>query len=243
MLDERDFGMAGLIARESLGPFVELQESGPIITIHDSVVEAGLGIGHHPHRYNERLFYILEGSLEHDDALNGITGHMGTGDLARLTEGRMGMYHKEWNNGDVDCRAFILVYSTEPMPLRASFDALRDADAPRYEEAPGVSTKELIGPRSTLELNGDIRFWGDSRFQPGAELSFDVRPDEGAMLFAYEGRFMVGDVALERGDSLFLPPEDGPTTVAATDEARLFRVVHGAGKGFVFGQPWERRRS
>jgi hypothetical protein len=52
-----------------------VQASGPLITVHDSVVEAGLGIGHHPHRYNERLFFIERGELDHDDALNGITGH------------------------------------------------------------------------------------------------------------------------------------------------------------------------
>ena len=41
-----------------------------------SVIDAGLGIGHHPHRFNERLFYIERGQLDHDDALNDIQGHM-----------------------------------------------------------------------------------------------------------------------------------------------------------------------
>src|ERR1051325_11170385 len=146
--------MEGLTAVESVGPFTGIQASGPLITVHDSVVEAGLGIGHHPHRFNERLFYIERGQLDHDDARNEIQGHMDTGDVGQFTEGRTGMIHSEWNHGDEDTRAFILVYSTDPVPELADFNALRDADAPRYEEAPGVTTKELVGSRSPLQLHG-----------------------------------------------------------------------------------------
>src|SRR5439155_12340452 len=81
VLGESDFGMPGLTAAESIGPFVGIQASGPLITVHDSVISAGMGIGHHPHRYNERLFYIEQGQLDHDDSLNHITGHMDAGDV------------------------------------------------------------------------------------------------------------------------------------------------------------------
>lgn len=79
-LTEREFGMPGLVAIESIGPFVEHAIVGPILTIHDSTLAPGLGIGHHPHRGNERLFYILRGEIRHDDSLNRITGVMGEGD-------------------------------------------------------------------------------------------------------------------------------------------------------------------
>ena len=111
VLGQSDFGMPGLTAVEAIGPFVGIQASGPLITVHDSIIEAGLGIGHHPHRYNERLFYIEQGQLDHDDALNHITGHMDTGDVGQFTEGRRGMVHSEWNHGNVGTRAYILVYS------------------------------------------------------------------------------------------------------------------------------------
>ena len=60
-LTEREFGMPGLVAIEPVGPFVEHVAIGPFLTIHDSTLAPGLGIGHHPHRVNERLFYILRG--------------------------------------------------------------------------------------------------------------------------------------------------------------------------------------
>jgi redox-sensitive bicupin YhaK (pirin superfamily) len=85
VLGESDFGMPGLIAVESIGPFSDIQASGPLITVHDSVITAGLGIGHHSHRLNERLFYIEQGQLDHDDALNDIKGHVDAGDVAEFT--------------------------------------------------------------------------------------------------------------------------------------------------------------
>jgi Pirin len=152
VLGEAEFGMPGLVAVEAIGSFAAIQASGPLITVHDSTIAARLGIGHHPYRYNERLFYIEQGQLDHDDALNHITGHMDTGDVGQFTEGRPGMVHSEWNHGEVDTRAYILVYSTDPIPDQTAFNVLRDADAARYERAPGVHTKELAGPRSPLRV-------------------------------------------------------------------------------------------
>jgi redox-sensitive bicupin YhaK (pirin superfamily) len=244
VLGESDFGMPGLLAAEAIGPFVPIQASGPLITVHDSVVEARLGIGHHPHRLNERLFYIEEGQLDHDDALNGITGHMAAGDVGQFTEGRRGMLHSEWNHGDVDTKAYILVYSTDPVPEQTAFNALRDADAPRYDEGLGVRTKELVGPRSPLRVHGDIRLFTDSRLDPGAELRIEAAEEEGAVASVREGQVRMDDgERLTPGTTLVLPPAEERLTVAVVAEgpARVIRVVHGTGHGFVRGQPMARR--
>ena len=246
VLGESDFGSPGLTATEIIGPFVPLQASGPLIMVHDAIVEANFGIGHHPHRYNERLFYILEGSLSHDDALNQITGFMGKGDIARLTEGETGMLHKEWNDTGERTHAFILVYETRPVPERASFAALRDGDAPRYEEAPGVTTKELVGPRADLPVNGDIRFFGDSQLSAGSELALELTEGEGALLYPLEGKLATGEgIEMRPGNTLIIPPADGARriTVSALSDARLLRTVHGPGRGLVTDRPPLPRRS
>ncbi len=247
ILGESDFGMPGLAAIEAIGPFVGIQASGPLITVHDSVIEAGLGIGHHPHRYNERLFYIEQGELDHDDALNRITGHMDTGDVGQFTEGMRGMVHSEWNHGDVDTRAYILVYSTDPVPPQTAFNALRDSDAPRYEEAAGVRTKELVGPRSPLRVNGDIRLFTDSHVEPGAVLSIELAESEGGLASVREGRVHVeeGDEELPAGATLVVPPADQPRTLRlrAEQPTRVVRVVHGPGHGFLRDTPMARRVS
>jgi redox-sensitive bicupin YhaK (pirin superfamily) len=236
VLGEAQFGMPGLKAVESVGPFNDIQATGPIITIHDSVVEAGLGIGHHPHRLNERLFYIEAGELDHDDALNGITGHMGPGDVGQFTEGRRGMIHSEWNHGDVDCRAYILVYTTDPVPERTAFRVLGDREAPRYDEDGGARTKELVGPRSPLGVNGDIRLFADSWLDAGAVLELEVVDGAGGVVSVREGNVSVDDNrGLAPGETLILPPSRGDRAIRlrAQEASRLIRVVHGPGHGFV----------
>lgn len=236
-LDEDDFGVPGLVATEVIGPFVGVRASGPLLMVHDGVFEPHHGIGHHPHRYNERLFYILEGEVDHDDALNGITGHMATGDLGRLTEGRRGMFHKEWNNSDGRARAFILVYETDPIPAGASFAALRNADAPRYEETPGVVTKELVGPRARFSVAGDIRLFTDSSLDAGTELSTGLSEGEGALLFPLEGQVELAGPGrpLTPGNTVLIAPGDEPCTVRlrAREAARVLRAVHGPGRGLL----------
>jgi redox-sensitive bicupin YhaK (pirin superfamily) len=244
VLGESDFGMPGLTAIESIGPFVGIQASGPLITVHDSVIDAGLGIGHHPHRYNERLFYIEQGQLDHDDALNHITGHMDTGDVGQFTEGQRGMIHSEWNHGDVDTRAYILVYSTDPIPEQTAFNALRDHDAPRSDEAPGVHTKELVGPQSLLQVNGDIRLFTDSTLDARAVLTVEAAPGEGAVVSPREGSVQLQDGEyLRPGFTLLIPPADQPRTIhlRASEPSRVIRVVHGPGYGFVRDAPLPRR--
>jgi redox-sensitive bicupin YhaK (pirin superfamily) len=244
VLGESDFGMPGLIAIESIGPFVGIQASGPLVTVHDSTVEAGLGIGHHPHRLNERLFYIEDGQLDHDDALNAITGHMDPGDVGQFTEGRRGMVHSEWNHGDVDTKAYILVYSTDPVPDRASFNVLKDRDAPRYEEGQGVRTKELVGPKSPLEVNGDVRLFADSELEEeGAGLPFEPGAGEGGVASVRMGTVRIDDSRLSPGATLVVPPADEPRnlTLQAEEGSRVIRVVHGPGYGFVREAPMPRR--
>ncbi|MGH2710863.1 MAG: pirin family protein [Actinomycetota bacterium] len=242
VLGESDFGMPGLTAIEAIGPFIEIQASGPLITVHDSVVKAHLGIGHHPHRNNERLFYIEEGELDHDDALNHITGHMDTGDVGQFTEGRTGMVHSEWNNGDLDTRAYILVYSTDPIPPRAAFNVLRDAYAPRYEEGSGVRTKELVGPRSELRVHGDIRLFTDSTLGADAILELRFEADEGGLASVREGSVQTDDHKLADGFTLIVPPSSQPRAISlrSLEDARVIRVVHGPGHGFVRDSPVRR---
>lgn len=247
VLGESEFGMPGLRAVESIGPFTEIEASGPLVTVHDATVDAGLGIGHHPHRFNERLFYIEQGQLDHDDAANQIQGHMETGDVGQFTEGRRGMLHSEWNHGDVDTRAYILVYGTEPVPDEACFHVLRDAEAPRYDEGDGIHTKELVGPRSTLRVNGDIRLFAESRLEPGAQVALEFAAGEGGLVSVREGGVQVaGDSqVLGPGVTLVAPPADQPGAIIlrAEQPSRIVRVVHGRGHGLVRGTPRLRTRS
>jgi redox-sensitive bicupin YhaK (pirin superfamily) len=196
---EAEFGMPGLVAIESAGPFVRVKQIGPFVTIHDSVFEPGFGIGHHPHRYHERLFYILEGRVEHDDALNGIRGEMGPLDLGRLTEGVRGMYHQEWNGAPPGqrSRAFILVYRPDAVPEipTASFDVLRAADRPHYADGDG-ETHELIGSKPGFRVNlSTFRRYLDTSLPAGGSFVEELAEDEVAYLHPLAGTLRMADQA------------------------------------------------
>ncbi|MBW3578102.1 MAG: pirin family protein [Actinobacteria bacterium] len=235
-----DFGAAGLWARESVGPFAEVEALGMLVTVHDSRFDPHSGIGHHPHRGMERLFYILEGSVDHDDALNNIQGHMGTGDLGILTEGRRGMLHSEWNNGDEAARAYILVYPTDPTPPTADFAAIRAAETTTVRPAEGVTTKVVVDGGDE-RLHGDLRRFTDSRLQPGATCTFDLAPDEAALTFAVEGVVHLHDahVELHDGHTLLAPPNGQPRrlTLVARDHSRVLHAVTGPGDGRPTDRP------
>ena len=241
---EADFGVPGLIAIESVGPFAPTQQVGPFVMIHDGYFDPGFGIGHHPHRYHERLFYILAGRVEHDDALNGITGEMNTGDLARLTEGVRGMYHREWNGappGEMS-RAFILVYRPDAVPEIpvASFDVLRADDRPRYPDGEG-ETRELIGPASPFRVNlSTFRRYLDTSLPAAATLAMELADDEAAYLYPLEGSVAIDGPAGGAATTISAQGSrfpEGPASVAVANgpgtiqltagdaDARLVRVI------------------
>ena len=230
---EEQFGVRGLIAIESVGPYTSVQRVGPFIMVHDGFFQPGFGIGHHPHRTNERLFYILAGRVEHDDALNHIRGTMDEGDLGRLTEGVRGMLHQEWNGADERVtRAFILVYHPDvhpPIPV-AEFAVLRAADRKSVPEPAGVETLELVGPSSPFHVNhSGLTRYADTTLTDRA--SVDVTPgrDHGLLLYPVDGSINVlrdGDVGVTLTAAGSLHPE-GPANMAVvwgSDRKRATRL-------------------
>lgn len=257
---EEQFGVRGLIAIESVGPYTSVQRLGPMVMVHDGFFQPGFGIGHHPHRTNERLFYILAGRVEHDDSLNHIRGTMDEGDLGRLTEGVRGMLHQEWNGADDQVtRAFILVYHPDthpPIPV-AEFAVLRAADRVRLAEAPGVDTLELVGPTSPFHINhsGLLRY-ADTTLTDGAAVDVTPGLDRGLLVYPVDGSVSVlrdgkqgvalsatgsihpegpGNLAVawgsDRGPAIWLRADDGP--------ARVLRIeFRRTGEDLVFGEPY-----
>lgn len=236
-----DFGAPGLWARESVGPFTDIQAFGTLVTIHDSRFDPDKGIGHHPHRGMERLFYILEGGVDHDDSFNDIQGHMGTGDLGILTEGQRGMVHSEWNSEeDEPTRAYILVYPTDPTPPTAAFDAIRDDEAERVDRD-GTTTK-LVVDGGSERLHGDLRALADSELEAGSVLAIDVPADEVAVVFVVGGEVDVGTDADTAGPvgpdhTVLVPPADDARTVRieARERSRVLHVLTAEGFGLRRG--------
>lgn len=242
VLGEVEFGTPGLVAIESIGPFTRVRACGPLVTVHDSIIEAGLGIGHHPHRHHERLFYLEQGTFDHDDALNGISVHVPEGALARFTEGRRGMVHQEWNHGQVDAEIYILVAATDPIPEETSFEVLRREDMPVYPEGPGAVTREMVGPRSPLPVHCDVRLFADTTLQAGAHLTWTLGEGEGGILSVRAGTASLDGQDLDQKWTVLLAPTAAARalTLSSSEGARLLRATFGPGYGLVVESRHER---
>lgn len=233
------FGVPGLVAVESVGPGMPVRRIGPLFIIHDSVFEPGHGIPHHPHQGMERLFYILSGAVDHDDTQNGITGHMGQGDLGILTEGRGGMRHSERNAADGQTRCWILVYPCEPMPETASFAAIRDADMPRAEGL-GWRSKHVVQPGEP-RLHGDLRLFVDTELELSGTLEFALNPEEAGVVFVVDGEVQVtldgvaDQVPAAETHTLLFPPADRTRKIELRPRrrSRVLHVVTGPGEGLA----------
>jgi redox-sensitive bicupin YhaK (pirin superfamily) len=165
---------------------------------------------------------------------------MATGDLGILTEGRRGMLHSEWNHEtEAATRAYILVYPTDPTPATASFDAIRDAEAPRVEPAPGVVTKQVVAGGSA-RLHGDLREFADSALDEAATAEVHLETDEAALVFVVEGTVDLHGAATDlatthvaRDHTVLVAPAPGgrALTLTARQPSRVLHAITGPGYG------------
>ena len=236
IIGPQDFGAPGLVAREPIGPTAPVRHVGAVFMLHDSVIEAGLGIGHHPHQGNERLFYILSGGLHHDDALNHITADASAGDLAVFTEGRRGMIHAESNPARDDARIWIIVAPTDPLPPTASVRVLGSNDAGRSRPDDGISVKELVGAGSPAEVHSDVRWMADLRIRDDATFVRELADDEAVVVQPIRGRADAMDEVLDTDDLLAVGPGDAARALRITgagEPTRVLALVTGPGLGFA----------
>lgn len=235
IITAEQFNAPGLEAIEPIGPDAPVQYVGSVFMLHDSTITSGRGIGHHPHRGSERLFYMLSGGLHHDDALNGITADAATGDLAIFTEGRRGMIHAESNPAEEDARIWIIVAPTDPMPPTATVRVLESRDAGSIQSGDGIRVKEVVGNSSPAEVFSDVRWMADVEIGAGATFTRPLADDEAVVLQPIAGRVRALGERLEIDDLLAVGPDDADRTLDLTgdgERARVLVAVTGPGLGF-----------
>jgi redox-sensitive bicupin YhaK (pirin superfamily) len=109
---------------------------------------------------------------------------------------------------------------------------LADEEAPHYEAAPGVTAKELVGPRGQFPLHGDIRLYTDNHFRAEGQLELEVGPNEGTLLVPLEGEVEVDGHSLSPPNVALGAPDLSQRTLPlrATRDSRLLILVFGPGK-------------
>jgi redox-sensitive bicupin YhaK (pirin superfamily) len=187
--------------RRSIGPFVFLDEMGPVSIPPGS----GLDVRPHPHIGLATLTYLFEGEILHQDSL-GVRQPIRPGDANWMIAGR-GIVHSE----------------RTPQPLRAKGHSVWGLQSwlalPQHEEErapsfrhhpaaelpqtarPGVQLRliagTLFGLRSPLQTLS-ATFYADAQLEQGAELALTAEHEERGA-YVLEGHVHVDGQSFERG--------------------------------------------
>jgi redox-sensitive bicupin YhaK (pirin superfamily) len=172
---------------------------GALRVLNDDVIEAGAGVGTHPHDNMEIITIPISGALEHKDSM-GSVGVIHSGELQIMSAGS-GVTHSEYNHSKTEAVNTLQIWL---------FPKDRNIK-PRYEQKnynDMLKPNELITLISpdknagTLWINQDAIFSiGD--FEAGRKLDYTVKiPGNGVYVFVIEGSVKAGDTTLNKRDAL-----------------------------------------
>ncbi|RSL59350.1 hypothetical protein CEP54_007277 [Fusarium duplospermum] len=127
----------------------EFSEFMPFLLLDDVQSEGkNSGFGDHPHRGQETMTYVLEGSLVHQDS-NGNKGTLHVGDMQAMRAGS-GIMHNETPIADPETNRTKGIQLWVALPEANLNDAsaykdIKSAECPVSSPAPGVDVKVIAG--------------------------------------------------------------------------------------------------
>ncbi|KAH6983628.1 RmlC-like cupin domain-containing protein [Ilyonectria sp. MPI-CAGE-AT-0026] len=141
-------GQMGAKIHQPIGPG-EFLEFMPFLLLDDLETEGqNSGFGDHPHRGQETMTYVLEGSLLHQDS-NGNKGILQVGDMQVMRAGS-GIMHNETPIADPETNRTKGIQLWVALPEAnlndaAAYKDIQSAEYPVSSPAPGVDVKVVAG--------------------------------------------------------------------------------------------------
>lgn len=214
--------------------FGRWEESDPFLGLMEDWFERG-AFGEHPHRGQETVTYVIDGTLEHYDNHSG-GGVLHAGDVQWMTAGR-GVIHVEQPAEGSRVHSLQLWVN---LPQRSKmtepgYQNLRHQDMP-VREAQGVLIRVFSGSSggvSASTRNHVPVTMIEMLVQPGATAVQDLPGTYNGFIYVLEGRggFGSGDTAGVAGQVLWLGPADPARESSVTVRAEsALRVLLYAGE-------------
>jgi redox-sensitive bicupin YhaK (pirin superfamily) len=179
---EKREGIGGRVRRAIGVP--KLRNLSPFVLLDQFIIPPGAGFPEHPHRGQETITYILQGSLDHED-FTGNAGTIKTGDLQFMTAGR-GIMHAEIPRPTADGSATIGLQLWVDLPrqlknVEPRYRDLRASEIPTVVVDDGkVAVKVISGKSYGVDSVKDLAYtpvWIlDVEIKPGGTFS-QVIPD------------------------------------------------------------------
>ena len=192
----------------SVGSYFDPEHHGfrSLRVINDDRVAPAGGFPTHPHRDMEIVTVVLEGALEHRDAL-GNSSILRPGEVQRISAGT-GITHSEFNPSADEPAHFLQIWI---LPERQGLEPGYEQRAFPADECLGrlrpVATRDGRDGSLTIHQDAEIH---RARLRGGEQVAHSLRPGRHAWLQIASGAVRVGEHRLATGDGL-----------AVSDETRL----------------------
>lgn len=167
---------------------------GPLRVVNDDIINGHQGFPKHPHKDMEIISYIIGGGLTHGDSM----GHEETvirGEVQYMSAGS-GVYHSEYNHGDVDVRLLQIWIHPDKKNYTPSYGDYRYNWNDRVNQ-----WLPIVGKESEVEIHQDANIYV-TYLEDGHELSFDLKKDRQAYVIQIENASYINDTILKERDAL-----------------------------------------
>ena len=186
---------------------------GPLRVINEDKVSPGAGFDTHGHRDMEILSYVIDGALEHKDAI-GTGSVIRPGDLQRMSAGS-GIRHSEYNHSKNDPVHFLQIWIVpEAEGITPSYEQKAFPDAERRGTLRLLASRD--GREGSVTIHRDADLYG-SLLKSGEGASLKLRPNRTAWVQLVRGNVTANGEALRAGDGLGLVDEPSIDLVADDD--------------------------
>lgn len=194
---------AGARVRRSIGT-PHLKNFTPFLMLDHFNVPFGAGFPDHPHRGQETITYLMEGSVDHED-FAGNKGTINAGDLQFMTAGR-GIMHAEMPGKDAPTNIGMQLWVDLPRDLKyvePRYRDLRASEIPLAATADGlVSVKVISGKSLGVDSVQDLAYtpvWLlDVTIKAGGMLTQEVPAGWNAFAYTIGGLTSFADGAEEK---------------------------------------------
>ncbi|BFZ56943.1 RNA pol II transcription cofactor [Savitreella phatthalungensis] len=222
---------AGARVRRSIGT-QQLRNFSPFLMLDHFRVPKGAGFPDHPHRGQETVTYMLEGSFQHED-FAGHAGEIAAGDLQWMTAGR-GIMHAEMPLQDSEIiptglQLWVDLPSAEKM-CEPRYQELKDTSIPRVNPNDLVEVKvisgESYGTSSPVQTKAGV-WYLDIRVKAGGKLRQPIPEGWNAFLYTLDGDIDVAGKKVGAFNTVVLTQEGGGLEVEnpASGDARFVLIA------------------
>lgn len=198
--------------RSLVGAWCFLDHYGP-----DNVADTGgMNVSRHPHTGLATVSWLFTGGINHLDSA-GVAAPVLPGELNVMIAGR-GITHQELSTPETKLLHGVQLWYALPADDRFGENGFEHY-VPEPVRAPGMTASvfigELLGSVSPVETRTTPILGAELLLEPGASVSFEVRPDFEHAVLAESHDLAVNGVPLEHRSLAYVPTGVDTLTIAA----------------------------